>query len=390
MKPNKILPIFCIGLFTVFDPIAFDFLTPALPLIADDMQITPGMLNGLISYYLLGVGFAQLWSGEFVDRYGQRKSVRIGAFLFLICGISVAASQDVVTWNIARFAMGMAVGICITAALSLVRENYAEEGGKILSTIYGAGNFIGVISPLIAGFLVVHYGWHSVLWAIASWGVLLVYVGFWLFPKSSLPTAQKFSINQWIQAYKHILSVKEYLIWALLSAFCYGSFIAFITGSPYVLAEGYGISGVTFSYFYSFVIGIFVIGSFVAQRFKPDLRLLSVLKYATLALCASGVGIIINAVLIYNLYILLAMIVVMSFTTAMLIPHGMGLALLPFEDNKGKASAGIIIMHVIAGASVGWGVTIGHELYGMSIGVAISLQAVLSLWLISKMRKMPV
>ncbi|TAH35328.1 MAG: MFS transporter [Alphaproteobacteria bacterium] len=390
MQIQKILPILYIGLFTVFDPIAFDFLATALPLIANDLRATPGNLTGMISYYLLGVGFAQLWSGEFVDRYGQRISVRIGAVLFLLFGALVAFTQDLYLWYAARFVMGMAVGLCITAALSLVRENYAEDGGKILSIIYGAGNFVGVIAPLLAGLLISYYGWHSVLWAIASWGIVLVYVAFLLFPHSTVPAPQPFSWHYWIDAYKHILSVNEYIIWALLSAFSYGAFLAFITGSSYVFAEGYGIGSTVYSYMYSLVILVFVVGSFMAERFEANDKLLRVLKYCTIALCLGSAAIIANALSVQNFYILVLMILVMSFTTAILIPHGMALALLPFEENKGKASAGIIIMHVIVGSAVGWGVTIGHHPYGMMIGIGMLLQALAIYWLLGRVKRMPV
>lgn len=390
MQIQKILPIFYIGLFTVFDPITFDFLVTALPLIAKDLQTTPAGLAGLIGYYLLGVGFAQLWSGEFVDRYGQRISVRIGAISFLLFGAIVASTQDVGIWNISRFAMGMAVGLCITAALSLVRENYAEDGGKILSIIYGAGNFVGVIAPLLAGLLIAYYGWHSVLWAVASWGILLVYVAFVLFPRSRDPNPQPFSWAYWINSYKHILSVRVYVIWALLSAFAYGAFLAFINGSSYVLTEGYNLSNTQYSYAYSAIIGVYVIGSFFGERFQPGDRLLRIMKYCTLALCIAAAGIIANGLILQDFYILIAMIVVMSFTTAILIPHGMALALLPFGENKGKASAGIIIMHVIVGAAVGWGVTIFHHPYGMMIGIGMFIQALAIYWLLGRVKQIPV
>ncbi len=389
MSIQKILPIFYIGLFTVFDPIAFDFLVTALPLMANDLQSTPGGLAGLIGYYLLGVGFAQLWSGEFVDRYGQRVSVRIGSVSFLLFASLVALTQDLGLWNASRFAMGMAVGLCITAALSLVRENYAENGGKILSVIYGAGNFVGVISPLLAGVMIVHYGWHSVLWAIAAWGILLVYVAFILFPRSRDSNPQKFSWAYWIDSYKNILSVRVYVIWALLSAFAYGAFLAFINGSSYVLTEGYGLGSAQYSYVYSAIIGVFVIGSFYAERFNPGDRLLRVLKYCALAICFAAIGIVTNAITIQSLYVLIAMIAIMSFGTALLIPHGMALALLPFGENKGKASAGIIIMHVVVGAVAGWGVTIGHNPYGMMIGIAMLVQASAIYWLLGQIKQMP-
>ncbi len=377
------LPILYIGLFGVFDPITFDFLVTALPLIAVDLNASPAQLAGLFSYYLLGVGFAQLWSGEFVDRYGQRIAVRIGAVAFLVFSACVALSQDLRLWHFARFATGMAVGLCITASLASVREKFVGQSGRVLGIIYGAGNVMGIISPLIAGILISQHGWPSVLWAIAAWGVLLCCTAFVFYPKSSsTPQTAAFSFAGWLDAYRAILQLQPFVIGAFVSALAYGCFICFIAASSYVLSEGYGVSGAPYGYLYSFIIAVFVIGSLAAQYIKPDKKLFPILRLSGIFLAAASAMIIWNALHWRDLNILVMMIAVMSFMTAILIPQGMGIALTPFDGNKGKASAGIIIAHVIAASAAGWGATFWPDSYGFAIGCAMLAQAVLLLALL--------
>ena len=65
--------------------LTIDALLPALPNIAEDLNITdPNSTQWLITMIFLGIGFGQLIFGPLSDSYGRKPIVYIGFLSFLV------------------------------------------------------------------------------------------------------------------------------------------------------------------------------------------------------------------------------------------------------------------------------------------------------------------
>jgi DHA1 family bicyclomycin/chloramphenicol resistance-like MFS transporter len=370
-----------IGPFIVFDPIVLDLLVPALPLIADTLQTTPAQLHVLIAFYMIGLALAQLWSGEFVDRFGRKTGAVVGSLLFLISTIIAAAFPVLWALAAARFITGMAAGLCLTAGLAAMRDVYGKDSGHVFGAIYGVTNIIGIGTPLLAGFLASHYGWSANFWAIAVWGVVLSAIALFAFKETAHPKAERFNLKNWLNEYKILLTSKEYMAWNFITGCAYASYLIFISASAYVYSDGYGLSIQDYSFQYSLMIAAFVLGSFRAQTLRAGKKLDEILFLNIFAFCLCGAIEIVNAIWWQKFFVLSMSLCAMSWGTAFVIPHGTAKALAPHPEIAGKAAAGINIVQVLLAAGGGLLATHFYDAKGGSIGFFIFVLGLLAMCL---------
>lgn len=157
-----ILGVLCLSLLVVM--IGNTSLNVALPVLSQDLGATNSQLQWLVdSYSLVFAGFL-FTAGALGDRYGRKGIMQAGLVLFGLASAAAAFLVDSASALIVvRAVMGLAGAMIMPATLSILTNIFpAKERARavgIWAGVSGAGIAIG---PLLTGYLLQHFTWHSV------------------------------------------------------------------------------------------------------------------------------------------------------------------------------------------------------------------------------------
>ena len=150
---------------------------PLLPLIAQDLNTTPGHAGIIVTTYSLAAAAFALFVGPLSDRIGRKK--------VLISGLALFTITSFLTYHVSRFnalvilrAMtGLAAGTLSTCALSFAGDYYPyEQRGRAMGVL-SMGYFVAFVVGVPLGALAAaRLGWQSVFGGLSVAGTAMFIV----------------------------------------------------------------------------------------------------------------------------------------------------------------------------------------------------------------------
>ncbi|MFJ8044703.1 MFS transporter [Kitasatospora sp. NPDC096147] len=148
-----------------------------LPILSDDLDITPGQASWTASVATLGLALALLPASALADRYG-RTAVMTGSVLAAsLLAVALPFAPDLTTLVVLRGLQGAALaGLPATAMAYLAEEVHPSALGSAMG-LYVAGNSIGGMGGrLVSGWAAAAWGWRWGLAVSAALALLAVLV----------------------------------------------------------------------------------------------------------------------------------------------------------------------------------------------------------------------
>ncbi|MFC6977776.1 MFS transporter [Microbulbifer taiwanensis] len=137
----------------------------AVPPIRHDFDLSPTMLQWVVTiYFLVGAIFLAA-AGRMGDRFGLGRVFLAGTLCFVAAYIIMALAADGLTMLVGRGLQGLAGGLLLPMSLALVRATFPEQkrqfGAAIWSGVLGLGLGIG---PIVGGLLTHYLSWRYIFW----------------------------------------------------------------------------------------------------------------------------------------------------------------------------------------------------------------------------------
>ena len=332
-------------------PLSVDMYLPALPAMQLVFDTSISKMHLTLSAYLAGFAVFHLICGPLADRFGRKPILLLGTVIFVAAciGCSLATSINELLWY--RFLQG--VGACVgpTLARAIVRDIFGPtKAARALSLIAMLMALAPAVAPTLGGAMLLFLPWSSIFLFLAVYGAVSMALVQRYVPES-LPHRQ--SLHPLSVASNYLLLVRDpsYLLVTVASALTYAALLTYLSSSAFVYINMLSVPVEYFGFiFLSGVVG-YIIGSAISARlassFSPEqLSLLG----ALLALAATLIMWLGSSV--YPLSVLAYMIPMAFFSTALglVLPNSMAIALRPFPQIAGTASAllGFIQMGIAA------------------------------------------
>ncbi|MBF6350252.1 MFS transporter [Nocardia flavorosea] len=145
-----------------------------------EFGITSGQYGVISSAFSIGYMLFALLSGPLVDRYGSRKVLMVGMFIWAAATALTPFAGGFIGLILLRIVLGAGEAPCFPAATRLAsRWLPAHERGKALALIGGvavSGSLL-VGGPILTQ-LIALTGWKGMFWVLAAAGVVWVIVAY--------------------------------------------------------------------------------------------------------------------------------------------------------------------------------------------------------------------
>lgn len=134
-----------------------------------------GIMVALSIFFLIG-GASAPAVGRFVDRFGAKKIIAIGAFVsgcgFILLSTVHSLPYFYISYIIAGLGIAASGMVPATAVVSNWFTKWRGTAIGIMSAGIGAGGF--VLAPLIGAYLIPHFGWRTSYLALAliTWAII--------------------------------------------------------------------------------------------------------------------------------------------------------------------------------------------------------------------------
>ena len=149
-------------------------------------------LTWIFSAYNIAYAAGLLTAGRLADAFGRKRAFLSGLMIFMVGSILCAVSPTAIFMVIARVIQAVGGAILTPASLALVLPEFAVEKRSAAIGIWGAvGGISAASGPMVGGFLVDTFGWHSVFLVNVPFCLLAFVVGLKLLRESRDETAPR-------------------------------------------------------------------------------------------------------------------------------------------------------------------------------------------------------
>jgi DHA1 family bicyclomycin/chloramphenicol resistance-like MFS transporter len=345
-----------LGALSAFSPLAIDMYLPAFPQIAREMRAPAGAVGLTLSLFLVGLASGQALCGPLSDRFGRRPPLIVGCFAFAAASILCALAPSIELLIAARFLMGVGGSAGLVVARAVVRDWFDEEASaRMFSMMMVVAGIAPVVAPTIGGLLLTRFHWQAVFWILCAFGVACgasVVAGL---PESLPPTRRaRGPITDVLRQYGQLLLDRRFVPPAAVLAFSYGVLFAYIAGSPFVFIELHGVSPQRFSLIFATNAVALFLGGRTNAWLLGRWHARAILRRACLANAVLGLLLVALVATSAGGIVPLAVLLFLTIgTLGFIFPNSTAVALTPFANRAGVASALLGVAQYALGAGSG-------------------------------------
>lgn len=345
-----------LALMTAMGPISTDLYVPSLPNLAADMQTTAAKVQWTMSGYLVGFAIGQLVYGPLSDKFGRKPVLLAGFCIFLIATVSSGLSASIEMLTLSRGVQGLGGACPQILARAMVRDMYdGHRAGRqlaIMSTIMGLAP---VLSPLAGGVLAIWFDWRAafvVMFVVVS---ALALIAALLLPETLRERMKDpFSVAAILSSFAIVARSRVWLAYAVMLACCHTGLFTFISTSPFILRNVYGLSPLQFGVGFSICSMAFVSGAALSSRIVARLGLDGTMEIGVSLLAGAGLLQVLGLLLFPDHVLALFIPEIVFFGgVGLVMPNAVAAALSPFPERAGAASSLAGFAQMMFSAAVG-------------------------------------
>lgn len=248
-------------------PFAVDTYLPALPGMVDSLGASAGMIQWTLAAYLIGIAVFPLFLAPLSDALGRKPILYWALSAFIAISALCAFAPSVETLIALRVAQAAAGGTVMTVARAVLADLYRGDVlSRAMSYLMLVFTMAPIVAPLAGGAILEIADWRWIFGALS--GIALVIMAAALALPESVPESarRKFSAAEAWGGYLHIAKsakARGYLTLTFASSLF---FFAMLSGAPFIFIDYFGVSSLTFSYFFAGISAAALAGNYLNMR----------------------------------------------------------------------------------------------------------------------------
>jgi len=168
-------PMLAIATGATLVPLNSTMLAVALPSIATTFGITPTDVASLVTLYLGAVAVTLPASGSVGDRFGHRRSFRVGVIGFGLASLIAALAPTFAVLAFSRVLQAATGSLVSTSSVALIRELAPRDRrGSTFGAFDMLTSISAALAPLVGGLIVDAFDWRAMFFVAAPIALLAV------------------------------------------------------------------------------------------------------------------------------------------------------------------------------------------------------------------------
>ena len=365
-----------LGALTAFAPMSIDMYLPSLPAIEREFGAAAGSAQATLAAFFAGLAIGQAAYGPAADRWGRRPPLIFGLSFYLLASIGCAFATGIGSLAALRFAQALGGCAGMVIARAVVRDLFdAQQAARMFSLLVLIMGAAPILAPFLGAQILLLASWRAIFWALALFGaVCLAACALGLPETRPATTLRPRSVGAALVGYARLLADRRFLGYALAGGVAQAGLFAYITGSPALFIETYGVPPQRFGWLFA----INAVGLIGASQVNGWLmgggraRPYAVLRRANFANAACALALLGVALAGGGPAWLLPALFGSIATLGFIQPNAMAEALAAYPERAGSASALLGTVQFTVGALAGMAVGALHD------GTALPMAAVIA------------
>jgi len=370
-----------LGGLTAIGPFSLDLYLPALPRIAEELETTTSVAQLSLTACLLGLAMGQLLMGPLSDVKGRRLPLFVGLLIFTVVSLLCMFSPSAWAFIGLRFVQGLAGSSGIVIARAMARDLYSGvELTKFISVLMLVNGFAPIAAPIIGAQLLNVTDWRGLFVFLTLFGLIIssaVILGL----KETLPSERRAAggLGQTMKTFATVLRDRQFVGYALSQGFVLAGMFAYISGSPFVLQDIFGVSPQMFSVIFACNgLGI-IVASQLAGRMAGKVSDKKILLTGLFLAAGGGISLLICIAAGAGLMGILPSLFFVVASVGLVSTASFPLAMRNHGRSAGTASALLGVMSFVFGGMVAPLVGLGGNTTALPMGIVIASTGLLAL-----------
>ncbi|MHA6165490.1 multidrug effflux MFS transporter [Bacillus mojavensis] len=344
--------VFILGTLASFGPLSLDMYLPALPQVAADLHTTASLAQLSLTFCLLGLALGQMIVGPLSDMKGRRKPLIISMVLYTLSSLLCAFSPSVAFLIIMRFIQGFTGAAGIVIARATARDMYS---GKDLTAFFSLLMLVNgaapILAPITGGFILQFTDWSTVFIVLAGIGCLIFVAVLTALPESLPPEKRtKGGLRETLTTFRHLLADRAFMGFAFSQAFIMTGMFAYISGSPFVLQNIYGVSAQMFSMLFAINGAGIIAATQMTGRLAKNVDERKLFISGLLTSIIGSAALLLSLTFDFGLFAVCASLFIIVSSVGIVTTTGFTLAMQKQEKGAGSAAALLGLLPFIGGA----------------------------------------
>jgi len=349
-----------LALLSAFTPLSIDLYLPALPMITVDLHGTVGDIQLTLSAFMIAFGAGQVFYGPAGDRFGRRPVILSGLFVYVLASIGCAFAGEAMHLVALRLLQGLAACGSVVLARTMVRDLAEKDhAARAMSLMMACTSIAPMLAPLIGGQILWFLGWRAIFWTLAGIGCFALVVSYFRLPETLRPEyRQPLILSSILARFGELVRHRAFMGYAFTSSFMFSALLSFLSGSPFVFIEKYGISPRSYGLIFGGMVVFMTIGSLFNARFVRVFGAGAILRWAVLVPGVCGLFALVLGQIearygTIGMWPIVACFAPQIATISLIAPNSTALALQRYPHMAGTASSLMGVMQFGIGAVFG-------------------------------------
>ncbi|MUN36418.1 multidrug effflux MFS transporter [Actinomadura litoris] len=326
---RRLMLILVLGALTAVAPLSIDMYLPALPRLASDLSTGAMQVQLTLTACVVGLAAGQIIAGPLSDALGRRRPLLVGLALYAIASALCVMVPNVETFIALRLVQGAAGAAGIVIGRAIVQDLYdGVAAAKFFSLLMLVNGLAPILAPVLGGQLLRVMPWPGVFAVLAGTGVAL-FLAALLGLRETLPPGRRETggARATLTTFRALAADRTFVAYGLSVALAFGALFTYISGSPFVLQDIYGLSPQGFSIVFGVnSLGIVAVGQ-LSGWLAGRVRLERLLAAGLTVVAVGGVGLPIAVLTGAGLPCVLPALFLVAAGDGLIMPNATALAL---------------------------------------------------------------
>ncbi|MBM0107357.1 multidrug effflux MFS transporter [Steroidobacter sp. S1-65] len=331
-----------LGFLNALTPFTIDLYLPAFPQIAADLDVAVSRMSLSVSVYFIGFALGQVIYGPLLDRFGRQRPIYAGLAIYILATLGCMTTTSFEGLLVFRFISALGGSAASVGAVALVRDHVpADRAARAFAMLMLVLSVSPLLAPSIGSVIATAASWRAIFAALAALAIIDLALVVFAIPRTYSPDPSvSLRLAPIMRTFRDALAQPQFRIYTLAGSLSFAGLFVFVSGSPAVFMDGFGVGPGGFGAIFAILAGGMILGGqlnhLLLRYFPSEL----VFRRALLIQVLSGAAFLLLS-LTFQLgkWETVALLFAFLHCAGITYPNAAALALKPFTKNIGSASS---------------------------------------------------